>query len=136
MDIKELENELIVPLKKMGFRKKRLTWIKQEEQISIVFNIQRSQYSPDIWYYNYGVAVNKLHNGVRGITQCDVLQRFDQYFRGKKLSSHDVITILEMWINKYGTIYKLHCSAIEGRLPEFVTSAARRYLTTVYFDSI
>ena len=53
--------DLIEKLKERGFKKSKLTWIKSNEELTVIFNIQKSQYSNDNWYYNLGIGINVLH---------------------------------------------------------------------------
>lgn len=118
--------------KRLGYHRRKLTWFKLSDEVTIVFSIQKSQYSPEIWFYNYGIGINQLHeSSIKSISRCDLVYRFDQYFNGVLLSAHDVLSILEMWSKKYGSIEKLKTLAKSGRLPQATTLKAIEFLTTL-----
>lgn len=54
----QIASALAPSLKQRGFRKRRLTWCKDLGDLTVLFHIQRSQWSRDVWYYVFGIAVN------------------------------------------------------------------------------
>ena len=116
-------------LKKMGYKKNRLTWFRKLEELTIVFNIQKSQYADDIWYYQYGIGIHDLAGDrISSISKCDILCRFDQTINGKKLQTEDLRWILERWSEKYGSLERLRAAAREGTMPQITSVRAREYL--------
>lgn len=45
MTVEEMGVLIATQMRQQGFRKKKLTWYKNQEDVTIVFNIQKSQYS-------------------------------------------------------------------------------------------
>lgn len=120
---------MIPILKEMGYRKRRLTWFRQLNETTIVFNIQKSQYSCDTWYYQFGIGINSLAGEkINSISQCDIICRFDQSVSGKLLQADDLKWILLRWSEKYGSIDQLRSTAREGTLPQITTIRAKKYL--------
>ena len=116
-------------LKELGYRKNRLTWFRHLEELTIVFNIQKSQYADDTWYYQYGIGIHDLaENTINSISKCDILCRFDQTINGKTLQAEDLKWILERWTKKYGSLERLRAAAGEGTLPQITTVRAKEYL--------
>ncbi len=116
-------------LKEMGYRKNRLTWFRKLKELTIVFNIQKSQYADDTWYYQYGVGIHDLAGEkISSISKCDILCRFDQAINGKTLKAEDLKWILERWTGKYGSVERLLAAAREGTLPQITTVRAKEYL--------
>lgn len=116
-------------LKELGYRKNRLTWFRHLEELTIVFNIQKSQYADDTWYYQYGIGIHDLAgNTINSISKCDILCRFDQTINGKTLQAEDLKWILERWLEKYGSLERLRAAAGEGTLPQITTVRAKEYL--------
>ena len=116
-------------LKEMGYRKNRLTWFRKLEELTIVFNIQKSQYADDTWYYLYGIGIHDLAGDrISSISKCDILCRFDQAINGKMLKAEDLKWILERWTEKYGSVERIQTAAEEGTLPQITTVRAKEYL--------
>ena len=116
-------------LKNLGYRKNRLTWFRKLEELTIVFNIQKSQYADDIWYYQYGIGIHDLAGDkISSISKCDILCRFDQTINGKTLQAEDLRWILERWSEKYGSLERLRAAAGGGTLPQITTVRAKEYL--------
>lgn len=116
-------------LKEMGYRKNRLTWFRKLEELTIVFNIQKSQYAEDTWYCQYGIGIHDLAgNRISSISKCDILCRFDQIINGKTLKAEDLKWILERWTEKYGSLERLRAAAGGGTLPQITTVRAKEYL--------
>lgn len=116
-------------LKEMGYRKNRLTWFRKLEELTIVFNIQKSQYADDTWYYQYGVGIHDLAGEkISSISKCDILCRFDQEINGKTLKAEDLKWILERWTGKYGSVERLRAAAREGTLSQITTVRVKEYL--------
>ena len=132
MNADEIGQKLVPILKEQGFKKRKLTWYRHFDKITVVFNIQKSQYSSDTWFYNYGIGINYLFDKeINSIQQCDIIFRFDQVLDGKRLQAEDLNKILLYWIEKYGAVNKLKTLAREGKLPRMTTIRAKEYLLTM-----
>ena len=104
----------------MGFKKRHLNWFKRVDELTVVFNIQKSQWSTQAWYYNYGVAINDLHEGqVVSIIDCDISMRFVPTSSKEDIANHvgELIAHLGKWIGSYGTMHSLLIEAQNQRLP-------------------
>ena len=129
MNAEAIGEQMAPILNEMGYKKNRLTWFRKLEELTIVFNIQKSQYADDIWYYQYGIGIHDLAGDrISSISKCDILCRFDQTINGKKLQTEDLRWILERWSEKYGSLERLRTAAREGTLPQTTTVRAREYL--------
>lgn len=121
-------------LKQRGFHKKNLSWNKQTDDVTILFNIQKSIYGSDVWYYNFGICINSIHEKkVMSLSGCDMVYRIEQRIRGKWVTQDTLLKLLDIWIEKYGTVDKLHIHAISNTLPAPISKQALSYLTTVVF---
>ncbi len=128
--------DIIDPLKDRGFKKAKLTWYRSDNDITILLNIQKSQYSKEIWYYNLGFGINQLHEkAIHSIYACDIIYRLDQRVNGKWVSGERLIAIFDKWIEKYGSLEELRTHAIEGTLPGVIGKDTMTFLTTVVFSS-
>ena len=129
MNAEAIGEQMAPILKEMGYRKNRLTWSRKLEELTIVFNIQKSQYADDIWYYQYGIGIHDLAGDkISSISKCDILCRFDQIINGKTLKAEDLKWILERWTEKYGSLERLRAAAGGGTLPQITTVRAKEYL--------
>ena len=122
--------QLIPLLKKRGYKKYRTTWVKMNGEITIVFNIQKSQYSGDIWYYNYGIGFKRFYGKpITSISRCDIIYRLGK--NGNEISASTAVAVLDTWEKYYGSLDKLRVQAIEDKIPPFISGRARTFLTTV-----
>ena len=129
MNAEAIGEQMAPILKDMGYKKNRLTWFRKLEELTIVFNIQKSQYADDIWYYQYGIGIHDLAGDrISSISKCDILCRFDQTINGKKLQTEDLRWILERWSEKYGSLERLRAADREGTLPQITSVRVREYL--------
>ena len=124
---------IITSLKKREFYKSKLSWYKKQDGVTILLNIQKSQYGADVWYYNFGIGINALHKRITSINNCDMVYRIEQRIQGKWVDQEALIRILDRWLDKYGTIEKMHKHALAGTLPASIDRVALVYLTTVVF---
>ncbi len=61
MNFDQLIEEVKKPLKEMGYKKRNLTWVKNnDDEINIIINIRRSQYDIGNYYLNLGVYIRSL----------------------------------------------------------------------------
>ena len=132
MTAEDFSTGLIQNLKGRGYKKKRLTWYKEEADITIVFQIQKSQYSSQVWYYIFGVGINSFfETPITSISQCDIVEKLEQSMNGKIITTEHVLKAIGIWEEKYGTLSFLRKVAIEGHLPAQSTLKAIRFLTTI-----
>lgn len=130
-------NLLANDLKKLGYKKRKLTWYKNNTETTVVFTIQKSQFSSDTWYYCFGIGLNAFFSkAISSISSCDIIYRVDQRFQGRSLSPKNIIDILVLWENKYGIIDSLRVIAIEGKLPPQTTNKAIRFLTSGFYENV
>lgn len=128
MNLEETAESLAMLLKRMGYRKNRLVWRKQTDDIAILFWIQRSQYSKDVWYYLWGVYIPEIDESKNASSaSCQIRYRAEN----RSLSDESVIRLVKKWEELYGSMRKLRVAALEGRLPADSTQEAVSYLTSV-----
>lgn len=128
----ELVDAISAKAKSYGYKKARLTWYKDKQGLTVVFSIERSQFDPQMWYYNYGICLHELSNGKhRSLSACQIRYRVDCMSSGVALNSDAVLSLLGKWDAMYGDIRLLRICAVQGKLPIQSTADAIRYLTTV-----
>lgn len=130
----EIADALSAPLKQRGYKKRALTWYRRFEHTTVVFAIRKSQFSSDVWYYNFGVGINSFFDSdITSISRCDILYRLDQTLNGVRVSPEHLIRVLELWETDYGKdLQTLRRKAAEDKLPRTATQKAVRYLTMNY----
>lgn len=132
MLLEEIIEKLTLFLKENGYRKNKLNWYRQKDELTIVFSIQRSQYSKEQWYYNFGIGIDDLVSGkISVISKCHIIERLENRLAGRMLSLDDLSRAIMHWESKYGDISELRYKAIENKLPKMTTKQAISYLTTV-----
>ncbi len=120
-------NSLIQPLKQRGYKKNRTTWYKDNNEITIIFNLQKSQYSGELWYYNFGIGFNIFFNKpIKTISMCDIIYRLSK--DGNEVPISKVVDILDTWEKYFGSIEKLREQAIKDKIPPFISGRAKAYL--------
>ena len=120
-------------MRQQGFHKKKLTWYKNLGDVTIVFNIQKSQYSNDIWHYYYGIGINDFYSKqIADIRKCDICYRFEQALNNRVLTADDLVQTLQICIDQYGSIEKLISQAHKGKLPAMTTKKCKEYLLNRY----
>lgn len=124
--------ELSTSLKNKGYRKNRSTWYKTKQNLTVVFSIEKSQYSKDTWYYWFGICLHDITDGCnRTITACQIKYRIDNVMNGVSVISENVLSLLMRWESMYGDIYSLRRYAMQGTLPQLTTLNAIKYLTSI-----
>lgn len=132
MELDKIIEAVRVPLKNNGYKKKDMNWYKINDTLSVVFNIQRSQYDADLWYYNFGIGINDLEvKPITTITKCHITDRIDKAINGKEIPPDIILKAIYCWESKYGDLGKLRVMAIENKLPKASTRQAISYLTSV-----
>ena len=130
MSLEEMVNAIAPELKTRGYKKNKLTWYKSKPQLSIVFGIQKSQYSIDVWYYSFGICLEKLCPQSRSISACQIQYGTENIIRNVPLSADSIVRLIDKWETMYGEMDRLKLCAIENTLPKQTSLAAIRYLTS------
>ena len=110
--------QLAPALKCRGFCKRRLTWCKAAEDTTVLFHIQRSQWSKDVWYYVFGTSVSEFTK--RPVTSCDqnhIQTRCDASLDGRLLTAEQVLKLIDAWDACYGSIAQLCKHIAAGTIP-------------------
>ncbi|MCH5348276.1 MAG: DUF4304 domain-containing protein [Oscillospiraceae bacterium] len=107
----ELVSEIKPLLKNMRYKKRNTTWVKKsDDNISIMVNIQGSQYDKEDFYINLGVYINDLGTKeIPSISDCHLMERV----RADVDSAQMMIKVVEKWEDWYGT-----CDRIRGKISE------------------
>lgn len=138
--------ELIHSMKERRFKKRNLTWYRKEEDITIVLYIQKSQWGKDVWYYDYGVGINCLHESeIKTREKCEIGERFDQVLKLNNVSPclkeiitnrfgdesdnmllkpEDIIVILDIWIKMFGSLESIKEVYTKEQLPYWSKKAS------------
>ena len=114
----QIASALAPPLKQRGFRKRRLTWCKNLGDLTVLFHIQRSQWSRDVWYYVFGIAVNAFAK--QPVTSCDqnhIQYRCDCGYDDTCFTPEQVLRIVDAWEARYGSIPLLCQNLAAGTIP-------------------
>ncbi len=127
----KLIEEITPLLKQMGYKKRGFTWIKQNDDVYTVFNIQGSQYDKNYYYINLGICIKKLYDTPTKIADCQIIERVNENVIEQIDSSDIIISIVNLWNDKYDNIKKLKEKAYEHKLPTMTRSDAVTYLLTV-----
>ena len=135
-NLEEIAGLISQPLKAMGYKKNKYTWTKICGSITIVFSIQKSVYSQDMWYYCFGICLNSLlGKSARSISNCQIQDRLDRIYQNKHVwTAEEIVHLMKRWEDLYGTFSKVQAKAIGGNLPKMSTTEAIRYLMTVDFS--
>lgn len=113
-----IADQLAPALKSRGFRKRRLTWCKAKEDTTVLFHIQRSQWSRDVWYYIFGTTVNAYTD--RPVTSCDhnhIQTRCDSSLNGSVLTAEQVLKLIDAWDESYGSTALVCKHLVAGTIP-------------------
>lgn len=101
-------------LKDKGFKKKNLTWVKYNDDIGIVVNIQGSQYDTESFYINLGVYIKSLGTkGFPNISDCQLQERVNVQIKNTDF----FINVIDKWEEWYGTTDKIRARINEGKMP-------------------
>ena len=130
--LRAITEPLSAALKARGYRKQKLTWYRRFEDTTVVFAVQKSQFSADVWYYHYGVGINAFYDTeIRSLSRCDVVYRLNQTLNGVRVTPEHLLRVLALWETDYGKdLHPLRRKAIEGKLPKMTTQRVLRYLTS------
>lgn len=131
ISLDQLVTDISPKLKKLGYKKNRFTWHKPLGEITVVFSIQRSMYTPDVWWYIFGVCLNEIAEyRTQTISACQITYRTDSVVNSQMISPDDLVQLIQRWEERYGDIRSLKICAVKGRLPGQYTMKAMRYLTS------
>lgn len=110
--------QLAPALKSQGFRKRRLTWCKVSNDTTVLFHIQRSQWSKDVWYYVFGTAINAFTKcPVTSCNQNHIQTRCDATIDGKLLTVEQILRLIDTWDASYGSIPQVCKHLVSGTIP-------------------
>ena len=116
-------------LKKLGYRKRYLTWYKDKEDATVIFHIQKSQFGKDVWYYCCGVDIFQLSGAhTRSMDGCQVRDRYNQQEGNVYLSPKILAEMITIWEQNYGTVSVLVQRLQEHRLPFMTFGSAIQFL--------
>lgn len=127
-----LITELTPVLNQQKYKKNKQTWYKDKGELFIVFNIQNSHWNIDDYYINLGVFIKALEED-RNITlsKCHIIERVDPIVNGVYLHSGQVLKIIDLFEEWYGTKDKLKEKALTNKLPLQTSIRAISFLTTI-----
>lgn len=119
-------------LKASNYKKRNLTWIKDTDQLVIIFAIHKSQFGTSKWYYEFGIGLKEISSkNITSINSCHIYYQIENMVSGKEVSADMLIELIKKWESMYGNIEKLRLSALKGNLPPLSNRSAVTYLTTV-----
>lgn len=125
----EFAASLTPVLKKLGYRKRCLTWYKENEDATIIFHIQKSQFGRDVWYYCFGVDIFQLSGThARSMDGCQVRDRYNQREGSVYLSPEKLVEMITIWEQNYGIVSALVQRLQEHKLPFMTFGSAIRFL--------
>ena len=123
-------SDLSAELKMQGYKKTRLNWHKKRDGLTVVFSIQKSQYSRDTWYYYFGICIHDIATGnLNSLRNCHLTFCVDN----TALSSLQISTLLSRWESMYGTLSDLRLRAVQGKIDGQCTRQAMQYLTQINY---
>ena len=130
--LRTMTEPLSAALKDRGYRKQKLTWFQRFEDTTVVFAVQKSQFSADVWYYQYGIGINAFYDTeIRSLSRCDIVYRLNQTLNGVCVTPEHLLRVLELWETDYGKdLRQLRRKAVENKLPRTTSQKAIRYLTS------
>lgn len=124
----ELVNELKLSLKSKGYKKKNLTWVKFNDDVAVVVNIQGSQYDTNDYYVNLGVYIKPMGSKeVPCISDCHLRERVDVRIKSTAL----LISIIDKWAEWYGTADRIREKINEDRMPMLTDKKIYAYFLTL-----
>ena len=129
----ELVAGLAVLLKEKGCRKNRQTWSRKKEGLTLVLNIQNSQWDKETYYINLGVHLDALDPDRKTVcfSNCQIVQSIPACDAdGKQYPPEKVSAIFDLWDEWYGTLEKLRNRATNNQMPTVTSAEAWTYLTT------
>lgn len=112
-------------MKNKGYKKRNTTWVKQsDDDISLVVNIQSSQYDKSIFYINLGVYIRSLGGKeVPSIRDCHMSERVNTSVNSISVFEN----IVEKWEQWYGSQNAIYEKIIERKMPMFTNKQVYGY---------
>ena len=121
----EVISEITPLLKKMGYKKRNITWVLPQKDLDVVFNIQGSQFDTEMYYINLGIYIHELGEKKNpSISSCQIIERVNQDFNNVKL----IIDVINKWNEWYGDLSLLRSKALENKLPKCTHKNVYGYL--------
>ncbi len=128
----QLIEQIKPTLKAMGFKKHNKTWVLNNKDTAIVFNIQNSQFG-DLYYINVGTYIREIGNTkTPSISSCQVWNRIDANFQ----TSNQVVDTISLWIEWYGDLKKIRERIRENKMPRTTHQSVFRYFLFGHDDSV
>lgn len=128
----ELIEQIKPRLKAMGFKKRNLTWVLDNKDTAIVFNIQNSQFG-DLYYINFGTYIKKIGNAkTPSISSCQVWDRINANFK----CSNQVVDAISLWIEWYGDLNKIREKIRNNKMPKTTHQSVFRYFLFSFNDNV
>lgn len=116
-------------MKEKGYKKRNTTWVKKDEDISVVVNIQSSQFDLGNFYINLGVYICSLGNkDFPSISDCHMLERINIAVT----SVDSFIKIVDKWEQWYGTKSKIYENLLAGKKPMITVKQVYTYFLLTY----
>lgn len=135
--LNEIIGQISLPIKNMGYKKRRNAWYKEKDTLTVVLSIQKSQYSADTWYYLFGICLHEIaEKGNQSINNCQIQYRVDNRINDVEISSDNIVRLLKRWEEMYGDLRLLRLCAVQGNLPGQYTKKAVHFLTSVDLTNI
>jgi len=126
MEKKELLELLTKNFKNDGFFKKNKTWHKAIKDVTLVCDVQVSQWNNNDFYINIGIIVRKLDD-IHPISTGN-LHLWDRIDQKKQLTIDKVYSSIQEWFSHYDTLEKIETAYKKKQLPSLVRWDLRKYL--------
>lgn len=112
-------------MKEKGYKKRGTTWTKRtDDEISLVVNIQGSQYDKEQYYINLGIYVHALGTkGQPSISDCHMRERINTPVDTAEL----FCGIADKWEEWYGTYNKIYERVLQGKMPQLTAKNVYAY---------
>lgn len=128
----ELIEQIKPLLKAMGFKKHNQTWVLDNKDTAIVFNIQNSQFG-DSYYINIGTYIKKIGSAkTPSISSCQVWDRINANFQG----ASQVVDAISLWGEWYGDLNKIRDKIRENMMPKTTHQSVFRYFLFSHNDNV
>ena len=132
----DIINDVKISAREMGYKKNRLVWYKVQEQLTVMFSIQRSLYGSDAWSYRFGICLHDITtSSIISMSSCQITFQMDYMYQNQVIESQKIINLIERWETMYGNIQSLRKCAVQGNLSGQCTPMALRYLTSNLWEN-
>lgn len=112
-------------MKEKGYKKRSTTWTKKaDDEISLVVNIQGSQYNKADFYINLGIYIHALGTKEQpSISDCQMRERINT-----PVDTVDLFcSIVDKWEDWYGTYPKIYERVLQGKTPQLTAKNVYAY---------